>query len=101
MAANVTIRAQQRWEYFEVTRSSASFLIHDMNERGQEGWEAISIDHGKNPKGEMVWTAFLKRPCGKQDVGPLQSTTQQHFLNSALSRTNIASPRPTSGYSNG
>jgi hypothetical protein len=46
----------------EVTRKSEAFLVNDLNESGQQGWELVTITHDKDRKGEMTWTAFLKRP---------------------------------------
>jgi hypothetical protein len=62
MTQTATVHAQQRWEYMEVTAKSEGYLIKDLNESGQQGWELISIIHGKDRKGEVTWTAFLKRP---------------------------------------
>jgi hypothetical protein len=74
---NVMVQGQQRWEYAGVTRSTETFLIHDLNEQGQQGWELVSITQGKDRKGEIAWTAFLKRPCGKHDVPPVNAALQQ------------------------
>jgi hypothetical protein len=79
MTANQTIHAPQRWEYTVITRSTEAFLIHDLNERGQEGWELVTTDRGKDRKGELTWTAYLKRPCGKHDVGPLASSLNEQI----------------------
>ena len=62
MTKTATVHAQQRWEYMELTRKSEAFLVNDLNESGLQGWELVTIMHGKDRKGEMTWTAFLKRP---------------------------------------
>jgi len=62
MTKTATVHAQQRWEYMEVTAKSEGYLIKDLNNAGQQGWELTSMIHGKDRKGDIVWTAFLKRP---------------------------------------
>ena len=62
MTKTATIHSQQRWEYMEVTAKSEGYLIKDLNEVGQQGWELTSMIHGKDRKGDVAWTAFLKRP---------------------------------------
>lgn len=68
MTQTATIHAQQRWEYMEVTAKSEGYLIQDLNEAGQQGWELISMIHGKDRKGDVAWTAFLKRPYITQNA---------------------------------
>jgi hypothetical protein len=46
----------------EATRKTERFLLSDLNDAGQHGWELVSIAHGKARSGEDLWTAFLKRP---------------------------------------
>ncbi len=66
MSRTATVQAQQRWEYMEITRKTEGYLINDMNEFGDLGWDVVSITFHKAAKsslGEsMVWTAFMKRP---------------------------------------
>ena len=62
MTKTATVHAQQKWEYMEVTRNTERFLLNDLNDAGQHGWELVTIDHGKTRSGEEAWTAFLKRP---------------------------------------
>ena len=57
-----TVHAQQKWEYMEVTRKTERFLLNDLNDAGQHGWELVSTAHGKDRSGEDRWTGFLKRP---------------------------------------
>jgi hypothetical protein len=79
MAATQTVQAPQRWEYSVVTRSTEVFLVHDLNEQGQEGWELVSVDRGTDRKGALTLTAFLKRPCGKHDVAPVESALNEQI----------------------
>lgn len=62
MTKQAIVNAQQKWEYFGLTRKTETYLCKDLNTAGQEGWELVSIDYCKDVKGEMSWTAFLKRP---------------------------------------
>lgn len=84
MAKTVTIQGQQRWDYRCETRRTDSSLLTTLNEIGQAGWELVSVQHHKDPKGEMAWTAFLKRPSVSQAAVAGQSsqalagTGQQH-----------------------
>ena len=79
MTANQMIRAPQRWEYSVITRSTEAFLINDLNERGQEGWELATATCGKDRKGENQWIAFLKRPCGKHDVTRVETALNEQL----------------------
>jgi hypothetical protein len=53
-----------KWEFMEFTRKTESYLINELNQFGELGWELASVIHRRDPKmGESyVWTAFLKRP---------------------------------------
>ena len=62
MTKTATVHAQQKWEYMELTRRTETFLLNDLNDEGQHGWEMIAVTHGKDRKGDDTWTAFLKRP---------------------------------------
>ena len=62
MNKTVMLHAQQKWEYMELTRKTESYLLSEINDCGQQGWELVSVTHGKDLKGELSWTAFLKRP---------------------------------------
>jgi hypothetical protein len=46
-----------------MTRRSESYLVEEMNKEGQNGWELVDVLYYKDPKGNMAWTAFLKRPA--------------------------------------
>jgi hypothetical protein len=70
MTKTATIQAQQKWEYHVVMRRSQTGLMEELNEAGQQGWELTSITHDKDPKGELVWTGFLKRPFVPQAGSP-------------------------------
>jgi hypothetical protein len=62
MTKTATVHAQQKWEYMELTRKTETYLVHDLNEEGQHGWELVTVIQGKDRHGEAAWTAFLKRP---------------------------------------
>jgi hypothetical protein len=62
MTKTATVHAQQKWEYMELARKTDTFLLNDLNEVGQDGWELVTIAHGKDRQGEITWTAVLKRP---------------------------------------
>ena len=79
MTKNLTVHAPQRWEYTELTRSTEAFLLHDLNELGQDGWELVTVNQFKDRKGELMWTAFAKRPCGKHEVAPVASALNEQI----------------------
>lgn len=62
MTKQAIVNSRQKWEYFGLTRKTESYLCKDLNAAGQDGWELVTIDYCKDLKGEMSWTAFLKRP---------------------------------------
>ncbi len=63
MAKTAIVQSQQRWEYQSVVKRTESSLEKELTELGQNGWELVSVLHGKDRKGELAWTAFLKRPA--------------------------------------
>lgn len=75
MAKTAVVRAQQRWEYLSLTRRTDSYLADELNRLGQNGWELVTIIFGKDPKGELFWNAFLKRPA-TQPAGAAPTTQQ-------------------------
>jgi hypothetical protein len=62
MTKVATIHAQQKWDHCSETRRSENAIVIAMTERGQLGWELVNVIYYKDPKGEMAWTAFMKRP---------------------------------------
>ena len=62
MTKVATVQAQQKWEYCSESRRTESTLVVAINDRGQSGWELVGVIQHKDPKGETLWTAFLKRP---------------------------------------
>ena len=66
MTKTATVHAQQRWEYMELTRKTQAYLINELTELGQIGWELVSVTKHKEARagsGEAwFWTAFVKRP---------------------------------------
>ena len=74
MTKTVTIQAQQKWDYCLASRKTENSLLIGLNDLGQHGWELVNVLHHKDPKGEMSWTAFLKRPSAGQASTPGQQT---------------------------
>ena len=70
MPENEVVYAQQRWEYVAVVKRTETALEKELNELGQGGWELVSVHCGKDRKGEMAWTAFVKRPMSEQPLSP-------------------------------
>jgi len=74
MAGSESSGGPLQWEYMEITRKTESYLVNELNELGQEGWEMISVIFHKSSKSGLgsseVWTGFLKRPyTGQISVG--------------------------------
>jgi len=63
MTETTTVQGTQVWEYDSLTRKSDAYLLKDLNEFGKEGWELVSTTYHKDMKGNLVWTAIVKRPC--------------------------------------
>jgi hypothetical protein len=77
MSKTATVHAQQRWEYMELTRKTQAYLVAELNELGQAGWELVSVTKHKEARagsGEAwFWTAFVRRPqAGHVPSGPGQ-----------------------------
>jgi hypothetical protein len=79
MTKMVSIQGQQRWEYCVETRFTEIPFLAILNERGQQGWEAVNAMHHKDAKGSNVWTALLKRPS----IGPMPASDQQSATSAA------------------
>jgi hypothetical protein len=66
MTKTATVHAQQRWEYMELTRKTQAYLVAELSELGQIGWELVSVTKHRETRagsGEAwFWTAFIKRP---------------------------------------
>ena len=66
MTKTATVHAQQRWEYVELTRKTQAYLVNELSELGQIGWELVSVTKHREARagsGEAwFWTAFMKRP---------------------------------------
>lgn len=74
MTETTTVQARQIWEYTSLTRKSESYLVKDLNEFGKEGWELVSTTYHKDMKGNLVWTAIVKRPCTGAPVAAATET---------------------------
>jgi len=68
MPENEVIFAQQRWEYLSFFKRTETAMENELNILGQSGWELVSFHCGKDRKGEMAWTAFVKRPLSEQPL---------------------------------
>ncbi len=65
MTKMATVQAQQMWEYMSITRKTEDFLVTELNEAGELGWEMVAAAYRKDTKsvaGTYCWTALLKRP---------------------------------------
>jgi hypothetical protein len=62
------VHSQQKWEHVAITRKTDGVLVEEMNQLGEEGWQLVSTEYFKDPKGVMTWIAFLKRPKVAQAV---------------------------------
>jgi hypothetical protein len=66
MSENPAADAERtKWEYRTLFRKTEEYLVDDLNELGEEGWDVVAIEYHKDPGGmgdSMIWTAFLKRP---------------------------------------
>ena len=65
-------------------------ILAILNERGQQGWEAVNAMHHKDAKGNNVWTALLKRPS----VGPMPPADEQPATPTASEPTDQAAGEP-------
>ncbi len=74
MTKIVTIQSQQKWDYCIETRKTETALLNALNDLGQHGWELVNVLFHKDLKGDMAWTAFLKRPSVGQAAAPGQQT---------------------------
>ena len=77
MSKTATIHAQQKWENKVLTSKTDNYLIQEANLAGQEGWEVLTVLQIKDRKGDLVWSAFLKRPYVVHGMGPVQATPAQ------------------------
>ncbi len=65
-----TVNAMQKWEYEEITTKTEVYLVKELNDLGQRGWELACIVEHKDRKGEIAWSAFVKRPYVPQPTEP-------------------------------
>ena len=70
MTKIVAIRGQQKWDYCNLTRINEPTFMAELKMLGHEGWELVSVLHYKDLKGNMSWTALLKRPDTGEGPGP-------------------------------
>lgn len=91
MSKTVTIQAQQRWDYRYESRRTENSMLATLNEIGQHGWELVSTQQHKDPKGETCWTAFLKRP----NAGAAPVAGQSSAAQSSADLTTPSLPAPS------
>jgi hypothetical protein len=60
------------WVYVQIPAKTETYLLKELNDSGQQGWELVAITQTKDRKGELVWMAFLKRPFVPQVGAPQQ-----------------------------
>ena len=66
MSTAETVQVGLQWEYMELGRKTEGYLVNELNDLGQQGWELVSVSFQKDIKSGMgggsSWIAFLKRP---------------------------------------
>ncbi len=65
MSTATAAHVQHKWEYMELTRKTEAYLINELNQLGEEGWELVGVFYHKEAKAiteAWCWTAFMKRP---------------------------------------
>lgn len=72
MTKTATVHAIQKWEYQFLTKKTEAYLVKELNELGQIGWELVAAGQGKDRAGELSWTAFLKRPYVPHPTRPVE-----------------------------
>jgi hypothetical protein len=91
MSKTVIIQAQQKWDYRCESRRTENSMLATLNELGQSGWELVNIVFHKDMKGEIAWTAFLKRPSVAQTPTPAAGQSSATLATPAPS----APPKPS------
>ena len=91
MTKTATVQAQQKWEYLEITRKTETYLTKELNDLGQQAWELVTIIYGKDRKGEIAWTAFLKRPFAGHSHGDAG-----HAVSAQSTSAQARAPQPAS-----
>lgn len=66
-------RPATNWEYRLMVKQTDRQMLLELNQFGQQGWEAITMSYDKDLKGVMQWTCWLKRPAGVA-AEPAQAT---------------------------
>ncbi len=72
MTKTATVHAIQKWEYQFLTKKTEAYLVKELNDLGQIGWELVSACQGKERGGDLAWTAFLKRPYVPHPARPVE-----------------------------
>ena len=74
MPKTAIVHAQQKWDYCCESRRTENSMLATLNELGQRGWELVDVIFHKDLKGEVAWTAFLKRASVSPSAVPGQSS---------------------------
>lgn len=72
MTKTATVHAIQKWEYQFLTKKTEAYLVRELNELGQIGWELVSAGQCKERGGDTAWTAFVKRPYVPHPTKPAE-----------------------------
>jgi hypothetical protein len=67
------VHAMQKWECEEITTKTEVYLVKELNDLGQHGWELVCVIQHKDRKGEIAWSAFVKRPYVQQPTEPVRA----------------------------
>lgn len=86
MTKTATIHAMQKWEYEALTRKTEAYLIKELNDLGQVGWELVSAGQCKDRSGDLAWTAFLRRPYVPHTAKPAAEKTAEPVAEPAASK---------------
>jgi hypothetical protein len=98
MTKIVAVQGQQKWDYSSLTRINEPTFMAELKMLGHEGWELVSVLHYKDMKGNMAWTALMKRPDlgeGPAPAAQVQQYATPAAVSSATSSARSTVPEPT------
>ena len=81
----VIVQGQQRWEYVIVNRRTDVTLSEELNSLGRKGWELVTAVNYRDAKGNLAWSAFLKRPTGSQAAAAEETAAEGGVVGGAAS----------------
>jgi hypothetical protein len=91
-----TVHAIQKWEYEAITKKTEAYLAKELNELGQLGWELVCAMQYKDRKGELAWTAFVKRPYVPHPPSPPRAESPEE--NADASDSTVSGETSTKGF---